>query len=262
MDTGTFAATKREKQNMTPKEEAIRILDNYLNLEYNVDPMHSCKLKAHRIFIDEGELFWRLVQSDEKDIYKEEGNIGGVGGGSYVIAKDDGEIFELGSSSLFHDWQSDFIKFKRSEKSEINWKPKKITYQNCRIEVHPKIKFEEVKIKCKVSEKEKAVKEFFQRNNLLQKNGINPKLINKAFDLEEGELIVGINGEYQKEKINIAYKDFSGGLNNFQPTLWDLKKWARVNNKKGVDNYWIEIVERDFEKPFSNWNLKLNMEFK
>ena len=70
---------------MTPKEEAIRILDNYLNLEYNVDPIHSCKLKAHRIFIDEGELFWRLVQSDEKDIYKEEGNIGGVGGGSMSI---------------------------------------------------------------------------------------------------------------------------------------------------------------------------------
>jgi hypothetical protein len=242
------------------KEKAIQIMNEFLEANYNVDPMYSGKRKTHQIFIEENEFYWRLVSSEESDINKTEGNIGGVGGGSFFLDKENGNIYEIGSPIF--NWEEEFIKFKKGKKSEIDWKPKKNTYLNCKVETLPKIKFEEVKIRCKVSEKEKATKEFFQEKYLKQENQINPKLINRAFDLEEGELIVGINGKPQKEKINIVQKDFIGGLKNYQSALWDLKKWARVNNKKGVDNYWIEIMERDFEKPFSNWNLKLNMEFK
>ena len=245
---------------MISKEEAINILDDFLENEYNVDSIYSHNLKAHRIFIDEKELYWRLVQSDAKDINKEEGNIGGFGGGVYFVDKNNGEIFETGSP--FYNYDEEFTKFKRGEKSQIKWTPKKIGYLSCEIKNQFKIDYLEIKLKCKYSEKEKAVREFFQNRKGEIEHNLNPKLINKAFDLDEGELILGLKGNIQEQKINLIQKQFTGGLDNFRATLWNLKKWVRINNKKVTDNYWIEIEERDFDKEFDTWNLKLNLEFK
>jgi len=245
---------------MISKIEAIEILDEYLNLEYNVDPMYPYKLKTHRIYIEEKDLYWRLTQSDENDINKKEGNIGGIGGGTYFVDKENGEIFMIGSP--FYNYEEEFTKYKSGKKSQLSWTPKTINYTNCKFENQFQINFEEINLKCKYSEKEKAVKEFFQNRKSEIRNDLNPKLINKAFEYDEGELVIGLRGNNMEQRIEIIYKQFIGGLNNFGTTLFDLKKWARVNNKKVTDNYWIEIEERNFDKEFKNWNLRLNMEIK
>ncbi|MBK8565525.1 MAG: hypothetical protein IPN76_19810 [Saprospiraceae bacterium] len=245
---------------MISKEKAIQILDEFLDLEYNADRFYSTRVKTHRLYVTEKEFFWGLIQSAEEDIYKKEGNIGGIGGGPYFIDKQTGEIFPTGSYVL-HDWEQEFIKYKRGEKSNIDWQPKRVTYLECKHESHFKIIFQEITLKCNYLEKEKAIWDFFKINkNEVQKN-FNPILINKAFEADEGELILGIKGDFQKHKINLIQKEFTGGLGYFSSTLRDLKKWIRVNGKKLTDNYWIEIRERDFDKEFKNWQLRLNLEF-
>ena len=246
---------------MISKEGAIDILDKYFELGCNIDPLHSIKLKPHRLYIEEKDLFWILVQCAEEDILKKEGNIGGIGGGVYYIDKENGEIFAIGSAP-FYNWELEFINFKKGLHTEISWAPLKNSYLECKSENTFKIEFEEVKIKCNYLEKEKAVRDYFQKNHSSIHLDFNPKLINKAFDSVEGELILGINGMMQNQSTNLVVKQFKGGLSEFSPTLWDLKKWLRINNKKGTDNYWIEIQERNFEEQFDKWQLKLNMEYK
>ncbi len=245
---------------MISKLEAIKILDDFFEMEYNVDPLYSTNLKAHRLYISENDFFWRLIQSAEEDKYKKEGNIGGIGGGSYFIDKDDGEIYAIGSSPFFN-WQEEFNKFKMGEKSEIEWNPKKITYINCEIVNQLHLEYEEIRLKCKYLEKEKVVRDFLLKNKSELIMGLNPKLINKPFESDEGELIVGIKGRPNFQNINLVQKKFTGGLQNYTSTLWDLKKWLRVNGKKVTNNYWIEIEEREFGKEFNNWELKLNLEY-
>jgi hypothetical protein len=246
---------------MISKEEAIKILDNYIELEHNVDPLSSTILKAHRLFVSENHFYWRLIQSAEGDIYKENGFEGNIGGGVFFIDKDNGEIFGIGSPVLF-DWEEEFNKFKRGENSEIEWKPLINTYLDCEIVNQLNIKFEQISLRCKYSEKEKSVRDFLIKKKNEIKDNLNPILINKAFDSDEGELILGINGEAQTLNINLIQKNFVGGLKNYTAALRDVKKWVRVNGRKLTDNYWIEIEEREFEKEFSDWELKFNMEFK
>ena len=43
---------------MITKEKAIQILDDYFEVEYNIDPLYTTKLKAHRLYIYEEEEYW------------------------------------------------------------------------------------------------------------------------------------------------------------------------------------------------------------
>jgi len=246
---------------MITKENAIQILDNYFDLQYNVEPSNKTTVRAHRILVDEKEIFWILGASTEEDMYNKDGSYGGLGGGVYFIDKENEEIYEIGSAPTIN-WEEEFNKFKRGEDSEIKWIPRTITYTNCITVKQPEVIYQYDKISCKYFEKEKAVQEYLLNNKSLVDSELNPTIIDKPFELEVGEIMIGINGKIQEKELDIIQQSISGGLENFRAALWDIKKWLRINNKKSSDNYWIEIYERDFEKDSKTWDLKLNMEYK
>ena len=111
---------------MIDKDKAIQILDEYLNIEYNLDPMYSISQRSNRVYNKENKYCWMIWACREEDIWKSNFD-GGIGIGPYYIDKITGDLYQTGSQPLIN-WEEEFILFKLGQVSKLDWIPLKSSY--------------------------------------------------------------------------------------------------------------------------------------
>jgi len=249
------------KNTMISKNKAIEILEDYLYYEFAVDPLCDIVMKAHIASINENKYCWVISECNEKE-RDEKMMSGTIGGGPYFIDKEDGRIYGTGSAPL--NWMGNFINYKEGKKSHIDWKEKKHLFLNSKQATIARISYEKKKITCRFDSKNKALELFFKSISIPMNTEFPMLIENKPFGLEEGELVIGLNGVKLDKKVKIVYLDFRGGIEifHYNNILRELKKYCRINKFKEINKIWITVLEKNLNQPFKNWLLRLNLEIK
>jgi hypothetical protein len=244
---------------MISKNRAIDILDKYLYYHYNVDPLESIEVKAHRLYVKEYDLYWNLIMSSVHNYDKLiDGPSEWVGGGTFFIGKEHGLIYPIGSSP-WYDWHEEYKKFRNGIGSELKWTPLTNEYLkcetiNCRVVQHDLHLLE-----CQYSEENTKLENFFRSK--IKRNSENNYPIFKrvAFATDTGNIPVAVRGQLQEDYIRVVVMNFNGGLSGYSLALRAIKKYCRVNRLKYSDEFHANILETDLSKPFDDWNCQLEM---
>ncbi len=251
---------------MIDKERAIEILDEYLRLEFVVDPMWV-GYRASRVVIEEGTYWWNLHRC-KKGKENDPDAVGQIGGHTYYLTKNTGEIYELG---LFQagDWKREFTQFMKGEIPSFDWEPARNVYRDCQLneefDYEFNVRIEEISfdgreeetqgilIALLASQSESSI--FKPRFKYQAVDGIVSRLRLSNF----GEMTGGeIEGIYKKQIVSLSFK---GGYDKLNDAHAEVKKWLRVNGFAPTDNHWVELDKIETEKnDFKEWLLKMKME--
>lgn len=246
---------------MLTKFQAIQILENYLYDFYTSDSMYGQTMGVNRPSIEETPFCWIMLACPTKYLF-EPIYFPGLGGFYYLIDKENGKIY-TSPGNVEIDWVKDFYNFKIKKDFQLNWQPLELTYLKCYLGDWYKKRGKKVSLNIAVNDKNKLVKQIFAKKQP-KKWVDNPRLRYNAIDGIRCEIEMEFftnNKEEPCERIDTINLNFSGGFAEYASHLNDLKKWIRVNRKKGTDNYWIEIKERNFKKEFMDWDLIFVMEY-
>ncbi|PHI18191.1 hypothetical protein CEQ90_19220 [Lewinellaceae bacterium SD302] len=245
---------------MITQEKAISILDDYLHHMYNVDPLQKLNVKAHRLYVSEFNGYWQLQMSSIQNYDKiVEGPSEWVGGGTYFLDKNSGEIYEIGSSP-FYNWHQEFENFKKGVKSQINWEPKVNNYINCRVEDRLRLYRKMESLQCKYDNRDSQLEKYFRRSQ--DKIDIGDRYFTFrriAFESNAGEIPVSFNAELTDKTKRVVIQNFDGGLDGFSVALNEAKKFCRVNGLQLTDNYYAIIIDSNLSKPINDWECQLEM---
>lgn len=253
---------------MISKEEAIEILDHYLHLAYGVDPLKD-NFKADRVFFSQNEYAWRIGRCVEGEEYNETGRTPFIGGGVYYITKENGAIYAIGSNPGV-DWNREFIRFMKGISTIVKWNPLGLSYLECRVAEMEDYEFGTTQKKVNYETRSAETKDYLL--TLLEKNKpentLKPKIRYQPIDGIKSLITISNIGNPSAADLNngttkrVVEKAFIGGYEGMEKAILDVKKWIRVNGKKGVGNYWMELDEDELERPFHMWKMKLIMEIK
>lgn len=237
--------------------EAIEILEEYLHFSHNVDPLYNYQIGVSRIHHSEKEHYWQLVQCKKEEINNKEiePNIGG----DFIVDKQDGNIYMIGSSPLY-DWEKEFTKFKLQVNSQINWKIFKNEYLDCQLSIENQKLHHSDYIKCHINERENKIESFI--NTKFEEGHEICLIVFKPFEKDFGQVEVRNPVNLNDAEICVVSKTFIGPLVNSSNILNQLKKYLRVNNLKLTDNYWIEISKSQINKNYIDWEFEYKMEYK
>ncbi len=237
--------------------EAIEILEDYLHFSHNVDPLFQDQIGVSRIYHWEKEHFWQLVQCRKGKVNSHD--IEPSIGGAYIVDKQDGKIYMIGSSPVY-DWEMEFTKFKMQQNSQIDWIPFRNEYQECKLANQKQHLYQHEYFECHVDERESKIKEFV--NAKFQK-GLETCLIKfKPFEMEIGQVEIRTPIKPLDSEISVVSKLFNGSLANSSKTLNQLRKYIRINKLKLTDNYWIEINQTQKDKSYIEWQFEYKLEYK
>ncbi|MEO1518971.1 MAG: hypothetical protein AAFV95_28405 [Bacteroidota bacterium] len=246
---------------MITQEKAISILDEYLELAYNVDPTAN-NLKAHRLHIEEAAHWWVLQDCPEGTEYTE-GSSGKIGTSDYYITKDEGLMYKLGLWQSA-EWRQNYEMYKNGKKTTLGFSPTTNAYLDCQL-----IQKADQETDCQVIEIDYQDRTEATRN-LLQKiiadhpdgnfqigyqylpiDGIksNIKIRHNGRFLQQHKPISEV-----KECISLP---FTGGYDKVNDTRESIKKYMRVHGHREPDDFWVEVLERDIDKRFEDWRLLL-----
>jgi hypothetical protein len=253
------------------KEDAIALLDKYLELEYNVDPIRSqlSKLRAHRLSIFENDYCWIIPMCDEKEMnlesFKRE-----IGRGIFYVDKETADIFEIRSAPHI-PFEEDFIYFKEHGHSLLDWFPLRNIYIVAKVKTHPAHKSEPFQLKSKYETRAIETKEYLLQHFEQVSDDFNKALEIRYKPIDGIECLIIVNTIHDEMRIASEQDNtrdiksislpFTGGFDQFTKTLIELKKWIRVNHKQLGDNTWIEVVEKNWTKDFNDWGLVAHLTF-
>ena len=240
---------------MKTLEESIKILEHYLHLDVNIDPLFEEELGVSRIYNTERKYYWELVICKKEKINSDD--IDPPIGGTYIVDKENGDIYTIGSSPYI-DWEKEFNNFKESRESQIHWKPNQHDYLSCRLETLPKYNYLVESIECSMKERETKVEQEIKKQII---NGSETCMIFlKPFESEIGEIRIGSFLKPTTKNMNVVSKEFTGNIFDSSRILSLLKKYVRINNLKLTDNYWIETNGNCLNKEYENWSFLYKLE--
>ncbi len=247
---------------MIDRNKAIAVVDEYLSLEYNVDPLYP-DLKTSRLDWVEGTHWWQLFPVKAGEEYREK-MPGSIGGPHYLVSKLTGELYLISSLELM-DWCRDITQFAQGQRAEFSWQPVRQDYLSCELRRRPVYDLHPVYHTISYQNRTEETLELLR--NLLPPESsttIRPRLEYIAVDgikaqLRTSNFKVPPNEDLENsEPTTTATLAFLGGYEMQHHTLAQLKKWMRINGLRSSGEYWMEILETDRSKAFEEWRLELN----
>lgn len=252
------------------KEEALEILNNYLENQKKIDSSDEHHLYLEEI--KEHNFCWEIPHTSKEYFDYQDIRLMPVGAGPFLIDKENGKIYETGSAPI--NWVKDFELMKLGKQSDMIWTELKnyfldvqfnILLEKNLISITQDVKYEQIN-----AFMEDVFRSFKNDNEngspIIKRLNYNefqstflvsyPKgsVIKENIDFEEVKMckMSSISLLYSLE----PYYSFIGPLN-------EIKDWLKLNKEyKTTDNYWVENMETDLNKPFEKWNLKMTLEIK